>query len=218
MSTGGALRVVVLASGSGTNLQVIIDQARSAALNIEIIAVISDKPNAYALTRAAQAGIATHSIDFSQCASRDAYDALLEQRLQELDPELIILAGYMRILNTTTVNAFLGRMLNVHPSLLPAYPGLDTYRRALDAGDAWHGTTVHFVTPELDSGPALVQYRVAIGPDDTEPSLQARVQQGEYLIYPQAIDWFASGRAEFKDNHAFLDGKRLDTPVVITEQ
>ena len=217
MSKSGALRVVVLASGSGTNLQTIIDRVVADELNITLVAVVSDNPEAYALTRAQQAGIATHTIDFDQCANRSVFDAQLEAVLNNLDPALIVLAGYMRVLPESTVTTFLGRMLNVHPSLLPAYPGLHTYRRVLKSGDQWHGTTVHFVTPELDSGPALLQYRVAIGPDETEPGLRARVQQGEYEIYPRAIEWFANGRAEFQDGQAYLDGEALHAPVVIDE-
>jgi phosphoribosylglycinamide formyltransferase-1 len=129
-----------------------------------------------------------------------------------------VLAGYMRILPTATVNQFRGRMLNIHPSLLPAYPGLDTYTRALAAGEAWHGSTVHFVIPELDAGPGILQYRLRIRADETEPTLRARVQNGEYNIYPQAIAWFAASKIKLQDNTVIMDGKPVDGPAVIDEE
>ncbi len=137
--------------------------------------------------------------------------------LARLEPDLVILAGYMRILPADTVNTYRGRMLNIHPSLLPAYPGLHTYARVLAAGDAWHGSTVHYVVPELDAGPGIIQYRVAVRPDETEPSLQARVQRGEYLIYPRAIEWCAVGRAVLDGDRVVLDGEPLDGPVIMEE-
>jgi phosphoribosylglycinamide formyltransferase-1 len=214
---GTGSRVVVLASGSGTNLQAILDQIEAGKLDIQLIAVVSDNPDAYALERGKQFGAPAHTIDFSAARNRNAYDAALEELLLELNPDLVVLAGYMRILAASTVNAFAGRMLNVHPSLLPAYPGLDTYRRVLAAGDRWHGTTVHFVTPALDAGPPVAQYRVRIGPADTEPTLRKRVQEGEYIIYPQVIDWFSRGRLMCKDETVYLDQSPLDEPVTIYE-
>ncbi len=217
MSRNKPLRVVVLASGSGTNLQAIIDKVAADELPIEIVAVISDRPQAFALERAATAGIPTQAIDYRDCASRDDYDSRLDAALADASPDLVVLAGYMRILPTHTVNQYLGQMLNVHPSLLPAYPGLNTYQRVLDAGDRWHGTTVHFVTPELDSGPAILQFRVRIRSDETEPELRARVQQGEYQIYPQVIKWFATGRVSFRAGQTWLDGEALAQPIVVDE-
>ena len=217
MTGNKPLRVVVLASGSGTNLQAIIDQVGAADLPIDIVAVLSDRPQAFALERATQAGIPAVAIDYQQCENRADYDVRLDAALADANPELIVLAGYMRILPVNTVNRYLGRMLNIHPSLLPAYPGLNTYRRVLDAGDSWHGTTVHFVTPELDSGPAILQYRVRVRANETEPQLQARVQQGEYKIYPLAIGWFAAGRIRFQAGQSLMDGEMLKEPVVMDE-
>jgi phosphoribosylglycinamide formyltransferase-1 len=212
------LRIAVLVSGSGTNLQAIIDAIQANALAVEIIGVISDRPEARGLQRARDAGIAAIAIDFKAAASRANFDQQLDEALQKLHPDLVVLAGYMRILPTNTVNDFRGRMLNVHPSLLPAYPGLDTYARALAAGELWHGSTVHFVTPELDAGPGILQYRVKIRADDTEESLRQRVQTGEYIIYPQAIGWFAEGRVKFANDCTMLDGQPTDQPFVIDEE
>jgi phosphoribosylglycinamide formyltransferase-1 len=210
-------RVVVLISGGGTNLQAILDQVHAGQLAIDIVAVVSDKPDAFGLQRAASANVPVIKVDFDAFDNRDEFDAALELQLTHLQPDLIVLAGYMRILAQRTVNLFLGRMLNIHPSLLPAYPGLHTYRRALDAGEQWHGTTVHFVIPELDAGPAILQYRVAIDPNETEPELKARVQLGEYLIYPQAIDLFARGKIELRDGAVLLDNLPLAEPIVTDE-
>jgi phosphoribosylglycinamide formyltransferase-1 len=150
-------------------------------------------------------------------SDRPTYDAALDRVLTELNPELIVLAGYMRIIADATVNKFLGRMINIHPSLLPAYPGLHTYRRVLEAGETEHGTTVHFVIPELDAGPPFLQYRVKIRADETEHSLRERVQAGEYIIYPQGIKWVAEKRLELRGNQVWLDNQPLAKPVVIDE-
>ena len=212
------LRIAVLVSGSGTNLQAIIDAIQANALAVEIVGVISDKPAAVGLQRARDAGIAAIAIDFKAAPSRASFNQQLDEALQKLRPDLVVLAGYMRILPTNTVNDFSGRMLNVHPSLLPAYPGLDTYARLLAAGEQWHGTTVHFVTPELDAGPGILQYRVKITADDTEQSLRQRIQKGEYMIYPKAIGWFAEGRVKFANDCTMLDGQPTDQPIVIDEE
>ncbi len=217
MSSASPLRTVVLVSGSGSNLQAIIDHAPSGSLGIQLNGVISDRPGVMALERAKRANIPAQTIDHAQAGSSAAFQQQLGATLAELDPQLIVLAGFMRILNQELVSAWQGRMLNVHPSLLPKYPGLHTYRRALEAGDSVHGSTVHFVIPELDAGPGILQYRVRIRPGDTEDSLRARVQQGEYLIYPRAIAWFAAGRLALKDGSTWLDGERLGAPVVVDE-
>ena len=217
MSSASPLRTVVLVSGSGSNLQAIIDHARSGSLGIQLNGVISDRPGVLALERAKRANIPAQTIDHAQAGSSAAFQQQLGAALAELDPQLIVLAGFMRILSPELVSAWQGRMLNVHPSLLPKYPGLHTYRRALEAGDSVHGSTVHFVIPELDAGPGILQYRVRISPGDTEDSLRARVQQGEYLIYPRAIAWFATGRLALKDGSTWLDGERLGAPVVVDE-
>jgi phosphoribosylglycinamide formyltransferase-1 len=216
-STRPPLRIAVLVSGSGSNLQAIIDAARDGALDARIVGVISDRPGVLALERAQRAGVPAITVDYKAAGGREAFGEQLMRELRRLDPEVVVLAGFMRILPAAVVDSFRGRMLNVHPSLLPLYPGLDTYRRALAAGDAWHGTTVHFVTPDLDAGPAIVQYRVAVRPGDTEDSLRSRVQQGEYRIYPQAIQWLAEGRVGFHDGQVWRDGQPAAGPVIVDE-
>ena len=218
MSSADRLRVAALVSGSGTNLQAIMDANSGCKLGIDIVGVISDRPEAFGLQRALDANIPAIPIDFKACANRSDYDKRLDQELDELAPDLVVLAGYMRILPATTVNRFRGRMLNIHPSLLPAYPGLNTYARALEAGEQWHGTTVHFVTPELDAGPGILQYKVRVHNEETELQLRTRVQQGEYNIYPKAIAWFAASRIELRDNIVLLDDKPIAGPIVIEEE
>lgn len=214
---GRALRTVVLVSGSGSNLQAIIDRVRARELDVDIVGVISDRHGAFALERARSAGIPAFTIDYKAAGSREEFAAQLAARLDALQPGLIVLAGFMRILPAGLVNRYRGRMLNVHPSLLPKYPGLDTYRRALASGDEWHGSTVHFVIPELDSGPGIIQYRVRIRPGDNEDSLRQRVQGGEYLIYPRAIQWMAEGRVVHRDGQVWMDGAILAAPEVVGE-
>ena len=217
MTSASRLQTVVLVSGSGTNLQAIIDHAASGSLGITLTGVISDRPGVLALERARKAGIPALTVDHAQAGNSTALLQQLGGVLAELKPELIVLAGFMRILSAELVSAWAGHMLNVHPSLLPKYPGLHTYRRALEAGDSVHGSTVHFVIPELDAGPGILQYRVKIRPGDNEDSLRARVQQGEYLIYPRAIAGFAAGRLALKDGCTWLDGERLREPVIVDE-
>lgn len=213
----GGLRTVVLVSGDGSNLQAILDQARGGALDINVVGVISDRPGARALDRATRAGVPALTVDYTAAGSRPEFTAQLAGTLAALQPDLLVLAGFMRILDPGLVEQYLGRMLNVHPSLLPKFPGLHTYRRALSAGEREHGATVHFVIPELDSGPGILQYRLLIRDGDTEASLRERVRTGEHLIYPRAIAWVAAGRAALKDGAAWLDGARLTEPVVVNE-
>jgi phosphoribosylglycinamide formyltransferase-1 len=211
------LRIAVLVSGNGSNLQAIMDRRRAGELDVHIVGVLSDRPGAFALERARLGGIPAVAVDYAAAGSREAFARLLAEQLAALAPGLVVLAGFMRILPDDLVNAYRGRMLNVHPSLLPKYPGLNTYRRALEAGDRWHGTTVHFVTPALDAGPPLIQYRVPVRPGDSEQSLRERVQRGEHLIYPRAIQWFAEGRLDLRDGVVHLDGRPLLHPVVLDE-
>ena len=215
---GHGPRTLIMISGGGTNLQAIINEVQSGELPVNLFAVVSDRPGVLGLERAEKAGIPTHVVDYRAIGDREAAERELAGTLEKLDPELIVLAGFMRILPTPVVEAFDGRMLNIHPSLLPKYRGLHTYRRALEAGEDWHGTTVHFVTPELDAGPAIIQYRVRIRPEETETSLQSRVQQGEYLIYPRAVRWFGEGRLRLNDGEVWLDGLPLEEPVVVEEE
>lgn len=210
-------RTVVLVSGDGSNLQVILDHARRGVLGINVAGVVSDRPGIRALKRATEAGVPAFAVDYAAAGSRSAFSTRLANVVKELSPDLLILAGFMRILDSDLVDQYRGRMLNVHPSLLPKYPGLNTYSRALDAGDREHGATVHFVIPELDAGPGILQYRVPICPGDTEALLRDRVREGEHQIYPRAIAWLAAGRAVLQDGSVWLDGTRLDRPVVVDE-
>lgn len=200
-------RLVVLISGSGSNLQALIDACDSKALNAEIVAVFSNKADAYGLLRAQQAGIPALSLSPAEFPSRDDFDAALQSQIDKFQPDLIILAGYMRILTPAFVRHYHGKMLNIHPSLLPKYPGLHTHRKALENGDAEHGTSVHFVTEELDGGPVILQARIAVLPDDTEDTLTTRIQQEEHRIYPQVVNWFVQGRLVLKEDGIYLDGK-----------
>jgi phosphoribosylglycinamide formyltransferase-1 len=211
------LPIVVLISGSGSNLQAIIDAVASDRLPVEIRAVISNRPGVKGLERAQQAGIPTEVLDHNDHASREAFDKALQERIDTYEPQLVVLAGFMRLLTDTFVNHYIGRMLNIHPSLLPNFKGLNTHRRALEAyhkGEITeHGASVHFVTPDLDGGPVILQARVPIKDNDTPESLAARVLMVEHQIYPQTIQWFAEGRLHMQDHHAVLDGKTLDTPM-----
>jgi phosphoribosylglycinamide formyltransferase-1 len=206
------LPVAVLISGDGSNLQAIIDARQRGELPIELCAVISNRPDAFGLERARRAGIPAHVLDHTQYPSREAFDQALQTLIDASGARLVVLAGFMRILTPAFVRHYEGRMLNIHPSLLPKYRGLDTHARAIAAGDAEHGASVHFVTTELDSGPTIVQVRVPIRADDTPQSLGDRVRAQEHIIYPLAIRWFAEGRLQWKDGRAFLDGQPLTGP------
>ncbi len=219
-STGGigsGIRTVVMVSGGGTNLQAIINEVRSGEIAGNLSAVISDRPGILGLERADKAGIPTHVIDYGDFTQRAEADTALAAELAAIAPDLVVLAGFMRILPDAIVQQYYGRMLNIHPSLLPQYRGLHTYRRAIEAGESHHGSTVHFVTPELDAGPSIIQYRVPIHAGETETSLAARVQQGEYLIYPRAIRWFADGRLRLNKGEVWLDGLPLSEPIILNE-
>jgi phosphoribosylglycinamide formyltransferase-1 len=212
---GSAARkaIVVLISGRGSNMLALIDDSRRADCPYSISAVFSDRADAAGLGAARGHGVAATALPFRKGSDRDAYDRQLAAAIAEHDPYLIVLAGFMRILSAEFVARFEGRIMNIHPSLLPKYPGLHTHRRALGAKDAEHGVTVHFVTPQLDAGPAIVQSRVAVTPDDTESSLFARVQIQEHRIYPIAVRWFCEGRLRCTQNQASLDGIVLREPV-----
>jgi phosphoribosylglycinamide formyltransferase-1 len=171
--------------------------------------VISNKPTALGVQRADAAGIPTAVIDHQQFADRETFDAALRDCVQQFQPDLVILAGFMRILTPVFLRPFIGRLLNIHPSLLPKYPGLHTHQRAIDAGDLEAGATVHFVTEELDGGPAIIQAHVPVQSTDTAEHLAARVLQVEHRIYPLAAEWFAQNRLSLNDNRALLDDKPL---------
>jgi len=202
-------RLAVLISGRGSNLQAFIEASASGALSADIAVVISNNPAAAGLQLAARAGIPTRSIDHRQFPSREAFDAALAEAVGQWEVDLVILAGFMRILTPVFILPFSGRLLNVHPSLLPRYPGLNTHQRALDAGDREAGVTVHFVTLELDGGPPIVQARVPILPGDTAQTLADRVIVQEHRIYPLAAQWALSGRLQLTDQGACLDGEPL---------
>lgn len=198
--------VVVLISGHGSNLQALIDAATPP---VRIAAVIANRAEAYGLERARQAGIATQVIDHREHADREGFDAALAAAIDAQGADLVVLAGFMRILTPAFVRRYQGRLLNIHPSLLPLYKGLHTHQRALDAGDAWHGCSVHFVTEELDGGPVVLQSRVPVRSEDTAESLATRVHAAEHLLYPVAVRLFAEGRLRLGTLGAELDGEAL---------
>ena len=209
MSSDGKARIAILISGRGSNMQAFIDACEGGDLNASIALVLSNKPEAAGLQKAAAAGIPTACVDHRQFDSRETFDAALVEQLEAVQPDLVILAGFMRILTPVFITPFAGKLLNIHPSLLPKYPGLDTHRRALDAGDKEAGVTVHFVTPELDGGPPVIQARVPIEPGDTAETLAARVIVQEHQIYPIAAKWQLQGRLKLNDHGATLDGKPI---------
>lgn len=208
------LPAVVLISGRGSNLQAIIECIRDGRLPVEIRAVISNRPEAAGLRLAGAADIHTEVIDHTQYTDRAAFDHALQESIDRYAPGLVILAGFMRILSPAFVEHYRGRMLNIHPSLLPAFPGLDTHHRALEAGVAEHGASVHFVTADTDCGPVIAQSRVPVEPGDTPDSLAARVLEQEHRLYPLAILWYAQGRVrEEGDGRVLFDGAPLSAPV-----
>ena len=212
------LPIVVLISGRGSNLQSIIDAVAGDKLAVDIRAVISNRPNADGLQRATQAGIHTEVIDHSHYPDRAAFDQALLDCIERFQPGLVVLAGFMRILTAGFVNHYRGRMLNIHPSLLPAFPGMDTHRRALEAGCKQHGASIHFVTEAVDGGPVVLQAQVPVQQQDTVTTLAARVLEQEHRLYPLAIRWFAEKRLQLdNDGQATLDGNTLTAPVLLTQ-
>ena len=202
-------KIVVLVSGQGSNLQALIDACQQGRIAATIVAVFSNNAQAYGLQRAEEAGIAAQALDAKAFADREAFDAALAQAIDQYQPDLVVLAGYMRILSNAFVQHYAGRMLNIHPSLLPKYPGLHTHRQAIDNGDAEHGTSGHFVTEQLDGGPVILQAKVPIFPGDEEDEVIERVQTQEHTLYPLVVSWFIEGRLAMRDNTAWLDGERL---------
>ncbi|MCL2524778.1 MAG: phosphoribosylglycinamide formyltransferase [Betaproteobacteria bacterium] len=199
-------RVVILISGRGSNMEALIAARDAGKLPVAIAAVISNRPEARGLATAAAAGIATAALDHKTFASRAAFDAALAEAIDRHAPDLVVLAGFMRILGEDFVRRYEGRLLNIHPSLLPAFPGLDTHQRALEAGVRLHGCTVHFVTPALDHGPIVIQAAVPVQDDDSEETLAARVLAQEHIIYPQAVRWFAEGRLQLIEGRVRVAG------------
>ena len=202
------MRAVILISGNGSNLQSLIDNAKK--IDFEICSVISNKEDAFGLKRAERANISTNFVDPNRFESREDFDKQLIAIIDELDIGLIILAGYMRILSSDFINHFAGKILNIHPSLLPKFPGLNTHRKAIDAKEKYHGATVHFVTEELDGGPIINQEIVEIDPIDTEHSLAQKVLEKEHILYPRVIHWYTQNRLKLINNNCVeLDGKTL---------
>lgn len=202
-------RLAVLISGRGSNLQALIDACARSDLTADIGLVISNNPGAAGLQRAQQAGLVARCIDHRDYDTREAFDTALLDELRAHSIDLVVLAGFMRILTPVLIEPFLGRLLNIHPSLLPKYPGLRTHQRALDAGDTEAGATVHFVTPELDGGPPVLQASAHILPGDTADTLATRVAELEHVIYPMAVRWYVQGRLTLAGNYAFLDDKPI---------
>lgn len=211
-SSTNPLPIVVLISGSGTNLQAIIDAIQAGKLNAEIRAVISNRPGVKGLERAEKAGIPARLLDHQEFEGRDSFDQALQSLIDSYEPELVVLAGFMRILTEAFVTHYEGRMLNIHPSLLPDFTGLNTHQRVLDAGRGQHGVSVHFVTNELDSGPLVIQAVIPVHPEDDADSLAQRIHTQEHIIYPMAIDWFAQGRLDYRENASYLDNERIVKP------
>jgi phosphoribosylglycinamide formyltransferase-1 len=194
-------------------MRALIESSRRPDAVYAVAQVLSDQPDAAGLISARESGIAAHAICCPKGTSRQDYGELLAAAIDLHQPALVALAGFMRILSPGFVHHYAGRLLNIHPSLLPKYTGLHTHQRALDAGDGEHGATVHFVTEQLDEGPRIVQARVPVHPGDTEDTLSARVIAQEHRIYPLAVNWFCQGRLRSDKDRAWLDGRPLDEPV-----
>lgn len=216
--TAKRTRLVVLISGSGSNLQAIIDAQQSAFYPAEIVAVISNKAGVKGLQRAESAGIPTRVLSHQSFDSRESYDSELAALIDSYTPDIIALAGFMRILTPGFVEKYQGRMLNIHPSLLPAHKGLDTHQQVLDAAETRHGATVHFVTADLDSGPLIIQAELSVENADNAETLAARVLEKEHVIYPLAIAWLAQGLVEISENRVKFAEKILESPVRLTFQ
>ena len=216
MSARAPLRLAILISGRGSNLAAIAHACRERRIAAEIAVVLSERPEAQGLTVARELGLDARAIAWPGTARRAEFERAAAAVLEETGAQLIVLAGFMRILSGSFVAARHGAILNIHPSLLPKYPGLHTHRRALDARDRVHGATVHFVTEELDGGPRVLQAKVPVLRDDTEQSLCARVQSAEHIIYPRVIGWRAEGRLLWRAGSPWLDGRPLLQPLVET--
>lgn len=217
-SDGNPFPIVVLISGSGSNLQSIIDHRQDFEPGIGICTVISNNPEAYGLQRASQVGVSTTVINHQDYPNRSHYDAALMTEIDRHQPMLVVLAGFMRILTTGFVNHYSGRLINIHPSLLPLYPGLNTHQRAIENADKEAGATVHFVKPEVDAGPIIIQARVPVYGTDSRQQLAARVLAQEHLIYPRAIQWFAQGRLSVRNDKVLLDGNESSKQMVISDE
>ena len=201
--------IVVLISGRGSNMEVFLEASDRGLIAGNIVCVISNRPNAQGIVTARQRGIATAVIDHQDFDTREAFDAALAEAVATADPDVVVLAGFMRILTPVFIDRFLGKLVNIHPSLLPKYTGLNTHQRAIDAGDAEAGATVHYVTNELDGGPAILQARVPINEEDTAQTLASKVLVVEHLIFTEAVNWHLQGRVIHTERGAYLDGDLL---------
>lgn len=217
MNDNKPVPIVALISGGGTNLQAIIDAVLGKTIDGELRAVISNEPAAYGLQRARKAWIPTDVVNHRDFDDRGAFDRALKDRVSRHKPGLVIMAGFMRILTEEFIDAFEGRILNIHPSLLPKYRGLHTHQRALDGGENRHGCSVHFATNELDGGPVILQATVPVRRDDTATSLAARVLEKEHIIYPLCVRWFCQGRVTLHNGQAVFDGEPLNKPLQLDE-
>lgn len=202
-------RIVVLISGSGSNLQALINACQRGLVGGKVVKVISNRPDVYGLSRAEQAGIESQVLDHKHFESREEFDTALADMIDQAQPDWIALAGFMRILTPAFVSRYIGKMINIHPSLLPKFPGLHTHQRVLDERETHHGASVHFVIPELDAGPVITQGKIAILAEDTADSLAARVLQIEHKIYPQALKLLIEGKIKYHDQTAYLENEPL---------
>lgn len=211
-------RIVVLISGSGTNLQAIIDACKTKDYPGKVVGVVSNIPTAYGLTRAKEANIETSTLSHKAFDSREAYDQSLIKVIDEYNADVIVLAGFMRILTPAFVQHFQGKLLNIHPSLLPKYQGLNTHQRAIDAGDSVHGVSVHYVTEELDGGPVILQAKVPIFDGDTAEDLASRIHEQEHRIYPLVVKWCCLKRVVMQGEKALFDGDIIPTSGYASEE
>lgn len=207
------MRIAVLVSGNGSNLQALIDAQHGKQLSGQIVGVLSNKADAYALRRAEDANIATAVISHQNFPNRESFDVAMHQQLLAWQVDLVILAGFMRILTPEFVSKWQGKMLNIHPSLLPFYKGMNTHQRVLNTGDRLHGCTVHFVTAELDAGQSIAQSVIQVSLQDTAESLAQRVHQLEHFIYPQVVQWLCNGQLSWQQGQAYFNQKPLDRPI-----
>ena len=207
------MRIAVLVSGNGSNLQALIDAQHGKQLSGQIVGVLSNKADAYALRRAEDANIATAVISHKNFPNRESFDVAMHQQLLAWQVDLVILAGFMRILTPEFVSKWQGKMLNIHPSLLPFYKGMNTHQRVLNTGDRLHGCTVHFVTAELDAGQSIAQSVIQVSLQDTAESLAQRVHQLEHFIYPQVVQWLCNGQLSWQQGQAYFNQKPLDRPI-----
>jgi phosphoribosylglycinamide formyltransferase 1 len=208
------LRLAVLISGRGSNMQAIARACHSGAIHAEIAVVVADREDAAGIAIARELGLQTAVVPWKAFPDRAAFERALAEVLETHRAEVVILAGFMRVLSPEFAEAFAGRLINIHPALLPKYRGLDTHRRCLEAGDAEHGASVHFATAELDGGPVILQSRIPVRPGETEKDLALRVLATEHVILPRVLGWLADGRLTWRDGRGWLDGKPLDEPIV----